>query len=122
MKAVIVSLDLLVASAMASMGILLLLASVRTSQSYILGLAEYQNRSMEVISASQEIATSLGSSNMSFSGAASVSGQIASVRGLRSRLDALGNLTECHFPLAVCRFVTVSGATYLLVVSNESTS
>jgi hypothetical protein len=122
MKAVIVSLDLLIASVLASMGILLLLASVRSSQSYLLGMAKYQNRSMELISASQEIAAAVDSPSGNLSTAVSVSDQIAGERGLSSRFDSLGNLTDCHYPLTVCRFVTVSSSTYLLVVSNESPS
>jgi hypothetical protein len=122
MKAFIVYLDLIVASVLASMGILLLLASVRASQSYLLGMAEYQNRSMELISASQEIAAAVDSHSGNFSTALSLSDWIASERGLRSRLDMLGNLTECHYPLTVCRFVTVSGSTRLLVVSDENPS
>ena len=122
MKAAIISLDLLIASVLASMGTLLLLASVHASQSYFLGMAEYQNRSMELISASQESAAAIDSPNGNLSAAVVASSQIAGLRGLRSSLDAPVNFTECHSPLAVCRFVTVSGSTYLLVVSNEGAS
>jgi hypothetical protein len=121
-KAVIVSLDLIIASALASIGILLLLASVRASQSYLLAVAEYQNRSMETISASQEIASAIDSPDTNISVAVSISNQIAGERGLVSRLDALGDAAECHSPQTVCRLVTVSGSTYLLVISNESPS
>lgn len=122
MKAVIVSLDLLIASSLASIGILLLLASVRASQSYFLAVAEYQNHSMGTISASQGIASAIDSPGTNISVAVSISNQIAGERGLVSHIDALGDAAECHSPQAVCRLVTVSGSTYLLVISNESPS
>src|SRR5271157_1809590 len=121
-KAVIISLDLLIASSIASIAILLLLASVRASQSYLLDVAGYQNRSMGIVAASQEIAAALDSPATNLSVSAAVSGGIASEHGLESRLGAPGDIAECHSPMAVCRFVTFSGSTYLLVVSNESPS
>ena len=122
MKAAIVSLDLLAASSIAALAVLLLLASVRASQSYFLSMAEYQNRSMSMISGSQEIAEALASSRANFSVAVSLSNWIASRQGLRSHLSPSADLSPCHSPLSLCRLVTVSGSTYLLVVSYENSS
>jgi hypothetical protein len=122
MKSQIISLDLIAALPIASMGILLLLISASASQSYLLGVADYQNRSMGLSSASQEIAAVIDSPGTNLSVAVSVSNSIASERGFASSIEALGNLYRCGSPIAVCRFVTFSGSTYLLVVSDESPS
>lgn len=117
-----VSLDLLVASSVAAMAILLALASVRASQSYFLYLAGYQNRSFREISSSQEMAAALDSSNANLSTGNSISKWMSSSQGTESSLEGLGNLSECAFPLTICRLVTLSGSTYLLVVSDENSS
>ena len=116
------SLDLLVASSIASLAILLLLSSARASQSYFLAIAGYQNRSMELISASQEIVSATDSPGMNLSVASAISEGIANERGLISRIGGISNLTSCGSSLNVCRFVTFSGSTYLLVVSYENPS
>lgn len=122
MRAQIISLDLLAALPVASIGILLLLASASTSQSYLMGVAEYQNRSMGMFAASQEIASAVDSPSTNLSVAVSVSDGIAGERGFRSSVETHGNLSGCGSPSVVCRFVTFSGSTYLLVISNESPS
>jgi len=122
MKAQTISLDLIVALPIASTGILLLLASVGTSQAYLSGVAEYQNRSMSLFAASQEIVAAIDSPSTNLSVAASIANGIAGEHGFRSTVGASANLSECGSPLVICRFATFSGATHLLVVSNESPS
>jgi spore coat protein U-like protein len=122
MKAVMISLDLLVASLIVFPSIGVLLLSARGTEAYLLALATAQNRTFGALSISQEIAGSLDSLNLNFSSAASLSNSIALADGVESRLSAPENLTPCLSPSNICRFVTVSGDTYLLVISDENAS
>jgi hypothetical protein len=105
---------------MAATAILLVLSSVRSSQSYFLFMTGYQNRSLGEMIGSQEVAAAIDSSRANLSLAESVSHWVAVSGGFTSSLGSIGNLSVCRSPFTVCRFVTISGSTYLLVISNEN--
>ena len=119
MKALIVSLDLLIASAILfpSLGILFL--SARGAAQYVLGLAASQNRTFGTVLVSQKISEALDSLNANLSESEGLLSNMALANGVNANLAATENLTPCYTTSSICRFVTISGNTYLLVISNE---
>ena len=122
MRALIISLDLLVASLFVFPSVGILLLSARGTEAHLLALATAQNRTFGIVFVSQEISGALDSLNLSVSAASELSNSIALSNGFESHLSSPGNLTPRCYPSDLCRFVTVSGNTYLLVISDENAS
>ncbi len=121
MKLVIISLDMLVALPILSVAMLLLFSSIRGTQGYLLALGGSQGARLNALVASQRIAQAIDAS-YNYSVAMSSSESISSSYGLVSRIVGQYDAQACGSQYALCRLVTVSGSTYLLVVNYENAS
>ncbi len=117
-KLVLVSLDLMLALPILTAGFAFLFSSIGGSQSYLFALANSQDRYVNLLSSSQKMAIALDSRPMNYSSAASFASETAIGEGLSASLDV--NPDSCYAPFTLCRLVTVSGDSYFLVLSYES--
>ncbi len=117
-KLVLVSLDLMLALPILTAGFAFLFSSIGGSQSYLLTLANSQDRYLNLFSSSQKIATVLDSQRMNYSSAASFASETAIGEGMSATLGPSPD--SCYAPFTLCRLVTVSGDSYFLVLSYES--
>lgn len=121
-KLMILSLDLMLALPIASVAFLLLFSSIRGSQDYQLASAAFTNRDLNAFTVSQQIATTLDASALNHSMALLIASNISKEHGLTSSMTIPEDAMTCTPLLAVCRLVTISGSSYVLVVSHESAS
>lgn len=117
-KLVLVSLDLMLALPILTAGFAFLFSSIGGSQSYLLTLAKSQDRYLGLLSSSQRIASVLDSQQMNYSSAERFASEAAAEEGISARMSSDAN--ACGAPLTVCRLVTVSGNSYFMVLSYES--
>ena len=122
MKLVIISLDLLLALPVLTLGVTLLFSSVNDSQLRLLSLAEAHNRTLDLLTASQQIAVKVDSGAYNFSSAYAAAAELASSSGLKAEITQLNHTAACAEPFSQCRIVTIGGMAYLLVLSHENTS
>ena len=117
-KLVLVSLDLMIALPILTAGFAFLFSSIGGSQSYLFALANSQDRYVNLLSSSQKIVLTLDSQLMNYSSAARFAYETAIGEGISASLDS--NPDSCYEPFTLCRLVTVSGNSYFLVLSYES--
>ncbi|VVB77047.1 Uncharacterised protein [uncultured archaeon] len=117
MKLMLISMDVLIGSQLAFAGILFILACVSASQDYFATSVAYRARALDTILVSQQVSAVLDSSGMNVSAAQSLAQSISSGYGLRSELVPYDGQPACSGAYVVCRFLTVSGAAFLLIVS-----
>jgi hypothetical protein len=121
MKLFIISLDLLLALPIISIGLMLLFSSITSSQSYLTTLAVSQNRTLTLVSISQQIEDLIDSREANLTLAYQIAAAASDKAGLAVAITDL-NASNCMFPLTICRIITVSGHAELLVVKYASSS
>jgi len=122
MRLMIISLDLLLALPVLTLGITLLFSSINDSQMQLLALAESHNRTLNLLTASQQIVDKIDSGIYNRSAAAAAAAEFAGLSGLRSEITLLNHSDACAEPFSQCRILVLEGSAYLLVLSHENSS
>ncbi|MGA3020831.1 MAG: hypothetical protein ABSD68_02685 [Candidatus Micrarchaeales archaeon] len=122
MKLFIISLDLLLALPIVSVGFMLLFSSIASSQSYLTTLAVSQDRMLSLVSISQQIEERIDSREANMTLAYQIAASASNKTGLTAEITDLHNERGCISPLALCRVITVSRYAKLLVVKYASSS
>lgn len=122
MKAFVISLDLLIASSIALTAVVLLAVSIENAETYLVRATASQSRVLSLVTISQEISAAISSNPMNYSEAQSFAAKIAKENGMASDLvNNTGSADSlCFGTSGLCRFVTFSNRTYVLVVNYES--
>jgi hypothetical protein len=120
MKLFIISLDLLLALPIVSIGFVLLFSSITSSQGYLYALAASQNRTLTLVSVSQQIEDQIESREANVTLAYQIAASASAKSGLGAEITDFHNASGCMSPLTLCRIVMVSGDAELLVMKYES--
>lgn len=105
-----------------SVAFILLFASIKGSQGYLLDSANFQSKELYAFAASQNIASALDASPLNLSSATVLAQNLSNQYRVGVILVQPSEIAACNSSSSMCRLVTLSGSVYVLVVRYETTS